>query len=150
MKAQLRRFAPVSVIALAAAVLGTDCPGDASDKGPTVNSVIEFTDGDITVDEGDGAIMIIVTRRIIGALPLAAAGATAADTDFGSANNADYFTGGGVFEWAAEHHGNKNFFVFIIDDDAVEETETIDLRLTGIHGAGPGQRVLTITILDND
>ncbi|MCP3957147.1 MAG: autotransporter domain-containing protein [bacterium] len=63
----------------------------------------------------------------------------------------DFVATSRVLEWAAGEAGERTFQVEILDDNLVEDSETIDLSLSSPVGAVLAEpRGLTLTILDED
>ncbi len=126
--------------AIASAVLTIN----ASDNPGTVN----FSSPDYAVDEAAGTVTITVRRT---------GGSTGpASVDFATADGTaiagdDYTAAGGTLTWADGDAADKTFTVPVLDDDASEPDETIQLLLSNAIGAslgGTGSAVLTISASD--
>jgi uncharacterized protein YhjY with autotransporter beta-barrel domain len=100
------------------------------------------------VAEGAGRALVTVTREGGTALPAratvrATAGTAAAGEDFTPAER--------TLAWGAGEDGPRSFEVEILDDNRVEDRETVVVTLAGIDGAtlaGPGR--VEIGIVDDD
>jgi uncharacterized repeat protein (TIGR01451 family)/CSLREA domain-containing protein len=123
--------------------------GGRTDMGATElqAGTIAFGAVNYPVSEGGGSGTITITRTG-GSDPVTVGYATSD----GTANApADYTATNGTVSFAALENGSKNGSVPIIDDAAVEPTETINLALTGVPAGFLGTpSTATISILDND
>jgi len=112
---------------------------------PPVGSV-QFSSATYTVGEAAGTATITVTRT---------GGTSAANVNYAAApgtaaNPADFATVSGTLQFGSGET-SKTFTVSIVNDTAVENSETINLTLSAPSGASIGApSTATLTITDND
>lgn len=100
------------------------------------------------VNENVGNVTITVTRT---GGSSGAASVNYATSNGTAAQPGDYTSASGTLNWADGDAADKTFSVTIINDAAVESSETINLTLSGATGASLGSpATAAITITDND
>ena len=123
-------------------------PGPAVfDDLTLVTSTFQFSAGGYTVGEGDGSVLITVTR--------AGSATDAASVDYATADGiahqgSRYLNAAGRLTFSPGQT-SKTFTVLVLDTDVAEGNQTLDLLLSNPVGAGfnsPGRAVLNI--VDND
>lgn len=108
---------------------------------------IAFGAANYPVSEGGGSAIVTITRTG-GSDPVSVGFFTADGT---AQQPGDYTATTNFVSFAADENGTKNSNVPIIDDAAVEPTETINLALLGVPAGFQGSpSTATISILDND
>ena len=117
---------------------------------PTAGSpgTLQLSSSTYSVNENAGTVTITVTR----AGGSSGAASVQYATSDGSANQpGDYTATSGTLNWADGDSADKTFTVTIIDDAAVESSETVNLTLSNATGASMGTpSTATVTISDND
>lgn len=115
---------------------------------PGSPGTLQLSLSDYSVNEAAGTATITVTR----AGGSSGAASVQYATSDGSANQpGDYTSASGTLNWADGDAADKTFTVTIIDDAAIESSETVNLTLSNATGASMGTpNTATITISDND
>lgn len=109
---------------------------------------VRFSSGTYAANEGT-ASRVITVRRVNGSVGAASvevivSGGTATA-------NADYQFPSMVASWSDGQSQDRPFTITIVDDTAVEADETINLALSNVTGASPGNpSSAVVTIADND
>ena len=110
--------------------------------------VLQFDNGNYTVNEGAGFATITVTRTGDTSKTVSLDYAT---SDVGAEQRTDYTIGAGTLTFAPGET-SKAFDVLVVDDLYVESNETLTLTLSNPTGGAilSSPSVATLTILDND
>jgi hypothetical protein len=119
-----------------------------SNPPPPPAPTLSFSQATYSAGEGAGAATVTVTRGGDTTVPVTVNYATSN----GSATaGADYTGASGTLSFAAGET-SKTFAVTLLDDSAVEGSETINLTLSAPSGGGAalGRALATLTITDND
>jgi aldose sugar dehydrogenase len=115
---------------------------------PASASSVEFGSSSFTVNEGEGAATVTVTRLGSTATPASIDYSTSDGT---ASNRTDYITTSGTLQFAAGET-TKTFTIPLVDDAYVEGNETVNLTLSkptgGVFLGAPFSSSLTIA--DND
>ncbi|MBA2706067.1 MAG: hypothetical protein H0U60_19715 [Blastocatellia bacterium] len=123
-------------------------PGQAVfDNFGLVTSTFQFSAGSYTVGEGDGSVLVTVTRT---GSTTDAASVSYATTDGTASQTNKYITAVGTLSFAPGQT-SRTFNVLIVDNALTEGNQALNLFLSNPVGSGlniPGRAVLTIT--DND
>ena len=123
----------------------------------TVNEggTVQFSAAGYQAPESAASVTITVRRVGAGAGATSVNFATSGGTAQGGASCAvgvDYLTASGTLTWAGGDTSDKTFTVTLCDDTLAEDSETVNLTLTGVVGAAslgsPSSAVLTITDSD--
>ena len=132
----------------------SDGEDDGEDDGEELvippQGVIRFDQRTYQVRENVG-IAVITVRRTGGDEGEVTVDFTTVDAS--ATAPADYETTSGTLTFAAGEQGLQTFTVPIVDDDAHESTERIELQLDGVTGGvllHPDHDVATILVLDDD
>ena len=138
---------PVGFVAQALATSPSGSSEFSADVVINAAPTVQFSSPSYSVTEGDGSVLITVTRTG----DLNAISSVRYDTSFGSAvAPGDYTTTGGVLTFNPGETA-KSFSVTIIDDTTDEAFELINLTLSLPNAATLGaQSTSQITIGDND
>jgi plastocyanin len=115
--------------------------------GGSGSGTLEISPISYTVDEGVGALTVVVQRM--------SGSDGAASVKFATGNgsakvNKDFTRRSGVLSWAAGDQEPKTFEVPIKNDSAKEGDETFTVKLSKATGAGLGASSATVTIHDDD
>jgi YD repeat-containing protein len=110
---------------------------------------VQFTAATFSVGEGTSTVTITASRT---GGSTGAVGISYATSNGTATAGSDYTAASGTLSWTNGDSANKSFTVTIINDSAVESSETINLALSSPTGGAalgsPATAVLTIT--DND
>ncbi|AXQ29257.1 hypothetical protein D0B54_11405 [Solimonas sp. K1W22B-7] len=111
-------------------------------------STVEFSAASYSATENGGQATITVRRSGSALWPVSVHYATANGT---ATAGSDYTTASGTLSWKSGDKADKSFVVALLDDQAVEATETIKLQLSGPKTAKLGTvATATLSITDND
>lgn len=117
-----------------------------ADNDPT--GTLQFSSATYAVAESGPTIAITVTRANGSAGPASVNYSTSDGTAIGGS---DFWPPFGTLTWASGNSASKTISVSIINDSAVEGSETFALTLSSASGASMGSpSVTTVTITDND
>jgi len=139
----------VSVIAVFTTVAA--CSDEATQDPPADPSTIQLDRTGYAVSEGDGTLVVTITRTgaataAISASVTVAGGTATAGTDFMP-------PAGAAIAWGAGDTSPRQLTFSIVDDADVEDDETFNLSLalaSGSAGQLGGVSSATVTIADND
>jgi hypothetical protein len=116
--------------------------------GPTPSGVLQFSAPSFSVDEGDGSVLVTVTRT---GNTAGAASIRYATSDGSASSRSDYIAAFGTLRFA-DGETSKSFSILIVDDArAIDDNESFNVTLSEPAGATLGSpSSVVVGIVDND